>query len=122
MPHILIIDDDESMRRSLAHTLEKLGYQVSSSPDGKAGVARAAESKPDLVITDLIMPEKEGLETIMELRALHPQIKIIAMSGGGRLSNEDYLHLAKRFGAKVTLAKPFTREELKAALAEAFAG
>ena len=122
MPHILVIDDDESMRRSLVHTLEKLGHQVSSAPDGKAGVAQAAASPPDLVITDLIMPEKEGLETIMELRAQHPKIRIIAMSGGGRLSNEDYLHLAKRFGARVSLAKPFTREELKSALAEAFAG
>jgi CheY-like chemotaxis protein len=121
MPHILIIDDDASMRGSLAQTLERLGYRVSVAADGKAGVARAAESPPDLVITDLIMPEKEGLETIMELRQSHPRIKIIAMSGGGRLSNEDYLHLAKRFGAAVTLAKPFAREELKAALAQAFA-
>jgi CheY-like chemotaxis protein len=119
MPHILIIDDDEAMRRSLAQTLERLGHQVSASADGRAGVERAAANPPDLVITDLIMPEKEGLETIMELRQHHPRIKIIAMSGGGRLSNEDYLHLAKRFGATVALAKPFTREELKAALAEA---
>jgi CheY-like chemotaxis protein len=119
MARILIIDDDEGMRGSLAHTLEKLGHEVSAAADGKAGVARAIESEPDLVITDLIMPEKEGLETIMDLRALHPRIRIIAMSGGGRLSNEDYLHLAKRFGAKISLAKPFTREELKAALAEA---
>jgi DNA-binding NtrC family response regulator len=118
MAHILIIDDDASMRGSLAQTLERLGHQVSSAADGKAGVARAVESPPDLVITDLIMPEKEGLETIMELREHHPKVKIIAMSGGGRLSNEDYLHLAKRFGATVTLAKPFTREELKAVLAQ----
>jgi CheY-like chemotaxis protein len=120
MPHILIIDDDEAMRRSLGQTLERLGHQVSAAPDGKAGVARAAERAPDLVITDLIMPEKEGLETILELRAQHPRIRIIAMSGGGRLSNEDYLHLASRFGATGTLAKPFTREELKEALALAF--
>ena len=119
MARILIIDDDAAMRGSLAPTLERLGHEVSSAPDGKAGVARATEKAPDLVITDLIMPEKEGLETIMELRALYPRLKIIAMSGGGRLSNEDYLHLAKRFGASVTLAKPFSREELKAALAEA---
>ncbi len=121
MAHILIIDDDASMRGSLSHTLERLGHRVSASPDGKAGVARAAENPPDLVITDLIMPEKEGLETIMELRQQHPKIRIIAMSGGGRLSNEDYLHLAKRFGAATTLAKPFTREELKDALAQALA-
>jgi CheY-like chemotaxis protein len=119
MARILVIDDDANMRGSLAQTLERLGHQASVSPDGKEGIASAAAHPPDLVITDLIMPEKEGLETIMELRQRHPRIKIIAMSGGGRLSNEDYLHLAKRFGATVALAKPFTREELKAALAQA---
>jgi len=72
------------------------------------------------VITDLIMPEKEGLETITELRERHPGIKIIAMSGGGRLNNDDYLYMARKFGAACTLAKPFSREELKAALAKAF--
>ncbi len=121
MAHILVIEDDEHMRGSLAQTLERLGHRVTTAVDGKVGVASAAVAPPDLVITDLIMPEKEGLETIMELRQHQPSIRIIAMSGGGRLSNEDYLHLAKRFGAQFTLAKPFTRDELKAVLAQALA-
>jgi DNA-binding response OmpR family regulator len=121
MAHILVIEDDEHMRGSLAQTLERLGHRVTTAVDGRAGVESAAAAPPDLVITDLIMPEKEGLETIVELRQQHPLVRIIAMSGGGRLSNEDYLHLAKRFGAHFTLAKPFTRDELKAVLAQALA-
>jgi CheY-like chemotaxis protein len=121
MAHILVIEDDEHMRGSLAQTLERLGHRVTTAVDGRAGVESAGAAPPDLVITDLIMPEKEGLETIVELRQQHPLIRIIAMSGGGRLSNEDYLHLAKRFGAQHTLAKPFTRDELKAVLAQALA-
>jgi CheY-like chemotaxis protein len=121
MTHILVIEDDESVRGALGQTLGRLGYEVSSACNGKEGLSRAQERPPDLVITDLIMPETEGLETIIELRRRSPQIKIIAISGGGRLSTENFLGVAKKFGAHGTLAKPFSREELKAAIAAALA-
>ena len=121
MPKVLIIDDDEALRRLLLLLLPRLGYEAVAEPDGVAGLRRVGEWEPDVVITDLIMPEKEGVETIMELRRLHPEIKIIAMSGGGRGSSIDYLQIAKRCGAHRTLAKPFEREEIKTALAEVLA-
>jgi CheY-like chemotaxis protein len=119
MVHILVIEDDDSVRGALSQTLERLGYAVASASNGREGLQRALEHTPDLVITDLIMPDTEGLETIIELRRRSPQVKIIAISGGGRLSNENYLSVARKFGAHGTLAKPFSREELKAAISAA---
>ena len=116
MTHVLLIEDDASVREALAQTLQRLGYDVAAAANGKEGLAQALVRLPDLVITDLIMPETEGLETIMELKRRTPGIKIIAISGGGRLSNDDYLKVARKFGANLTLAKPFSREELKAAI------
>ena len=72
----------------------------------------SAEFAPDLVLTDILMPDKEGLETIQELLALHPKLKIVAMSGGGKFGPDSYLVLAQKLGAKATLQKPFMREEL----------
>ncbi|HEX3730882.1 MAG TPA: response regulator [Opitutaceae bacterium] len=119
MARILVIEDDEKMREALVQTLLKLGHEVAQEPNGRAGLARAAHWLPELVITDLIMPEKEGLETIVELRSGNPEIRIIAMSGGGRLSNSDFLNIALKLGAQGTLAKPFTREELREAIGAA---
>jgi DNA-binding response OmpR family regulator len=117
MARIVIIEDDESIRSLLAQMLERLGHEVFEEPDGNAGLRCVETCTPDLVITDIIMPDKEGVETILELRHRFPAIKIIAMSGGGRHSATDYLQLAKKCGAGYTLAKPFGQEELKAALA-----
>jgi DNA-binding response OmpR family regulator len=116
MIHVLLIEDDASVRVALTQTLQRLGYEVAAAANGKAGLLQAMLRPPDLVITDLIMPETEGLETIMELKRRTPAIKIIAISGGGRLSNDDYLNVARKFGASRALAKPFSREELKAAI------
>jgi DNA-binding NtrC family response regulator len=116
MAHILVIEDDDSVRKALSQTVVRLGHEVSSASNGKEGLSRAEERPPDLVITDLIMPDTEGLETIIELRRRSPQIRIIAISGGGRLSTENFLGVAKKFGAYDTLAKPFSREELKTAI------
>ncbi|HVW20329.1 MAG TPA: response regulator [Opitutaceae bacterium] len=121
MPRILVIEDDEKMREALVQTLLKLGHEVAFEPNGRAGLERAAQWLPELVITDLIMPEKEGLETIVDLRRGHPAVRIIAISGGGRLSNSDFLDVAAKLGAQGTLAKPFTRDELKAAIAAVLA-
>jgi CheY-like chemotaxis protein len=119
MARIVVIEDDEALRPMLAQMVIRLGHEVWAEADGRAGLKRVREIKPDLVITDMVMPEKEGVETIIELRRTIPGIRIIAISGGGRVSSADYLHLAKKLGAFATLAKPFGREELKAVLDQA---
>jgi CheY-like chemotaxis protein len=116
MARILIIDDDAVMRHAMRASLERHGHQVAEAGDGKAGLAVYKENVFDLVITDIIMPGMEGLETVQALRKFTPTLKIIAMSAGGKGSADDYLELASRFGARRTLRKPFTAEELLAAV------
>jgi DNA-binding response OmpR family regulator len=118
MPRILLIDDDEPFRTMLRITLTKLGHEVLEAPNGKLGLRLHFASPADLVMTDLIMPEQEGLETIRQLRGKQPAVKIVAMSGGGRINARDFLVVAKMFGANRTLVKPFSLEELQATLAE----
>lgn len=122
MSRILLVDDDESFRKMLRITLGKMGHQVVEAPNGKEALKLFQDSPPDLVMTDLIMPEKEGLETIRELRRSNPMVKIIAMSGGGRVNPGDFLKVAKILGANTVLAKPFTNEELTAALRDVSGG
>jgi CheY-like chemotaxis protein len=112
MKRILVIDDDVQVRELLRLVLEQAGYDVVEAGDGKEGVDLFHREPTDLVITDIIMPEKEGIETIRELQRGYPEVKIIAISGGGRLSAEDCLESAECFGVHLTLAKPFEREEL----------
>jgi len=114
MAHILLIDDDHAIRSVLDAMLGQLGHTVVAVGDGREGEAAARREAFDLVITDLIMPEKEGIETIQDLLKRQPKLRIIAMSGGGRGNANDYLPLAKLLGARRTLAKPFTLEELTA--------
>jgi DNA-binding response OmpR family regulator len=109
---ILIIDDDDQIRRVLRKTLERDGYDVVDAPNGKEGIKLFRENPADLVITDLIMPEKEGIETIRELRRDFPEVKIIAISGGGRIGPDSYLKMAKGLGAQRTLTKPLDGDEL----------
>jgi DNA-binding response OmpR family regulator len=122
MARILLIDDDDAVRSMLSLTLTHFGHTVTEALNGAEGLKHFARDGTDLVITDLVMPEKEGLETIMELRRLQPQVKIIAMSGGGRNKGMDYLRPAKAMGAAITLAKPFSNERLIAAVNEVLAG
>ena len=96
--------------------LEKAGHQVVEAPDGEIGARLFRQNPTDIVITDLIMPEKEGLELIMELRKEYPDIKIIAISGGGRMGPEQYLPLAEDMGANYTFAKPFGKDEILEAI------
>jgi CheY-like chemotaxis protein len=113
MSSILVIDDEEAIRTLCRRILTHEGYQVIEAPDGAEGVRQYREQRPDLIITDIIMPEKEGIETIMDLRREFPAVKIIAISGGGQATTgATCLHLAKSLGALKTLAKPFTRQEL----------
>ncbi len=112
MARILVIDDDGPVRLILRKALEGGGYEVLDAPNGKEGIALFKEGRADLIICDLIMPEKEGIETIMELRRDFPEVKIIAMSGGGHGAPDQYLSSAKSLGANATMTKPFEGEEL----------
>jgi len=116
MAHLLLIDDDESFRPMLRENLEQMGHTVTEARNGKEGLAHYASAPADLVLTDLIMPEKEGIETILDLRKKWPDVKIIAMSGGGRGSAASYLKTAQQLGAQYVLAKPFSNDELVAAI------
>lgn len=111
-PSVLVIDDEEIIRNLLRDILEHEGYRVSEAVDGDKGIRQYQENPTDLVITDLIMPGKEGIETIRELRSLFPDVKIVAVSGGGRIGPDCYLKMAKGFGALRTLNKPIRREIL----------
>jgi CheY-like chemotaxis protein len=118
MPNILIIDDDNQFRTMLRKMVERNGYEVIEASDGKEGIKLYRKNPTDLIITDLIMPDKDGIETIQELRKDFPDVKIIAISGGGRLGPHDYLHLAKMLGAQRTLTKPIELDELLKAIEE----
>lgn len=112
MARILIIDDDDQIRSTLHQVLEIEGHKVMDASNGKEGLKLFREKGADLVITDILMPEKQGIETIEELRRDFPQVKIIAISGGGRVAPYDYLDMARKSGALLTLTKPFDRGEL----------
>lgn len=122
MARILLIDDEELVRFSLRQILEIDGHEVDEAADGNEGL-RCIESVPyDLVITDILMPGKEGVETIIEARQDRPNLKIIAISGGGRFGNYDFLQLAQQFGADAVLSKPFNRQRLSELVESVLAG
>ncbi len=116
MASILLVDDDDAIRRLGQRLLARAGHEVREARNGNEALALYGQVAADVVILDLIMPDKEGLETIRELRRQHPGVKIVAMSGGGRGSAEDYLQLALMMGARRILPKPFSKEELYAAV------
>jgi DNA-binding response OmpR family regulator len=111
MASILLIDDDEMLRGVLAKALTHGGHNVIQAGDGRQGVELARVAPIDIVITDLIMPVQEGVETIMTLRRERPALPIIAMSGGAS-NSKLYLDIAGKIGARRVLAKPFTPKEL----------
>ncbi|HLJ20796.1 MAG TPA: response regulator [Stellaceae bacterium] len=113
MANILVIDDDEAMRRFVALALGRQGHAVAEAADGAEALKIMGERAIDLVITDLLMPETDGIETIMELRRLYPATKIIAISGGGEYqSGKGFLRAAESLGADRTLMKPFQFQQL----------
>ena len=120
MRRILIIDDDTLFRQMLRQMLERAGYEVVEAEDGKKGTELFREAPTDLIITDIIMPEKEGIETIIELKREFAEVKIIALSGGGRLKAKECLNGAKGLGASHIFTKPFDRKELLEAIQELF--
>lgn len=116
MALILLIDDDRELRWTLRLMLEEAGHEVVEAADGVAGVELQSRIEPELIVTDIIMPEKEGIETILDLRRHDPNARIIAISGGGRLTPDDFLSAARRLGAYRSLKKPFRREQLLEAI------
>jgi CheY-like chemotaxis protein len=115
---ILVIDDDPLVRRTIGRILQKRGYSVEFAADGRQGLYAYRIVQPDLVITDIVMAAKDGLQTIRELRSRSPAAKIIAISGGNPASKGDLLAAAMALGASGAIAKPFAPEELLAKVAE----
>ncbi len=119
MAQILIIEDDADIRSLYRRILEQAGYHVIEASDGNIGIKLYRENLPDLIITDIIMREKEGLQTIMELRRDFPQVKIIAVSGGGEaIAASTCLSLAARLGAQRTMSKPVSQTDFLKAIRE----
>jgi len=119
MTRVLVIEDNAAMRELLRTILEQEHYEVLEAPDGEVGTQLFREQRPDVVLTDILMPKKDGLETIRDLRNEWPQVKIIAMSGGGyrMMTQQSVLGAAADFGALRTLAKPFSCQALLRAVA-----
>jgi DNA-binding response OmpR family regulator len=109
---ILVIDDDDDVRETICDILRAAGYEVEQASDGDQGLRAFGQTGFDLIVTDILMPQKEGIETILEIRDGNPEIKIIAISGGDRTGNYAYLEMAKKLGADKTLKKPFAPRQL----------
>jgi len=119
MARILVIDDETPIRSMLRDVLEQDSHEVKEACNGKEAFSIFRESEFDLIITDLVMPEKSGIDLIMELKKEFPDIKVIAISGGGGITGRfDYLPIAKLIGAKAILNKPFHMNELRETITE----
>lgn len=121
MADILLIDDDETFRDVLACALEQSGHTVRQAANGIEGLRIYRQSPADLVITDIVMPEKEGLDVIRDLHREFPAARVIAMSGGLAQDPKLYLFMAEKFGAAAVLAKPFQLADLAKAVDTALA-
>ena len=122
MARILVVEDDPLQRRHLVSILEQEGHEVIEAEDGVQAFLRFADDRPDAVITDLIMPEQEGVETIGKIRRIDPDVPIIAVSSGGLLRSELFLEMAARLGATRTVKKPYDERHLIAVLETLLAG
>lgn len=120
MKRILLIEDDSTLRWFLYQSLNQAGYVVIEAIHGADGLLQLRNNPVDLVITDMLMPEMDGVETIQQLRRTFPDVKIIAISGGGLASPDHYLKIARKLGADKTLKKPFTFPELLGAIHELY--
>lgn len=122
MSRVLVIDDDKFVRTSIRAVLEGAGHEVSDASDAETGLGMQRANPFDVAIIDLIMPQKEGLETIRELKRDFPALPIIAISGGGEIVRKNFFQAAELFGATVTLEKPFDGGDLITALSTAVEG
>lgn len=113
MPSVLVVDDEEQIRKLIRETLEQGGYEVTEAHDGKEGLHAYRQQPSDLVIMDILMPDQDGLESIMTLRREFPAAKIIAITGGSDMIGIlNFLDVAKMLGARRTLQKPFEMKTL----------
>ncbi len=119
---VLVVDDDSGVLKMTEIMLSDAGYNVIVTASAREGLEMLQAQKVDLIITDIIMPEMEGIELITQLKQDHPSLPIMAISGGGRSHNTDFLKFAKKLGAKTVLEKPFRREALLDAVTRALAG
>ena len=113
---VLVIDDEEGLRRMYRELFQERGYEVITAEDGNKGIELFGREQPAVVILDIIMPEKEGVETMIELKKLDPNVKVIAVSGGGQIKAQEYLNVMRHFGAEYTFQKPVSTGELLGAV------
>ena len=109
---VLVVDDDVMVLQAVVILLEDHGFNVLAAVDGDQGLREYRTHRPDVILTDIIMPQKEGISLIRDLRREFPEAKIVAMSGGGRVGNSDYITIAKALGADTGLNKPFDEDQL----------
>lgn len=121
MAAILVVDDEEPIRFALRQLLESAGHAVEEAEDGKKALGAAKLRDFDLVITDILMPGKDGIEAIMELKKARPRLPVIAISGGGQVGARTYLEMADAFSADRTMAKPIRARDILAAVDELLA-
>src|SRR5215212_6500976 len=114
--HVLLCEDDIDVRTVLVRLLERLGCRVTQAENGGEALQKHTADPADVVLTDMIMPEKDGIETIRAFRQQFPDVRLVAMSGGAIAGAVVYLHLALRMGASAVLPKPFTVRELASAI------
>lgn len=119
MLRVLVIDDEAMVRKIVRKMLERSGHTVVEAENGKLGIEQLKTATFDLVVTDIIMPEMEGIETLINVKRQRPETQVIAMSGGGRTGNVDFLQTAQKLGAAAILHKPFTMASLASAVEEA---
>jgi DNA-binding response OmpR family regulator len=112
MPGVLIVEDEKDLREMLKISLSRKQFTVMEANNGKDAIIHFKPSVTDIVITDLIMPEEDGLKVIMKLKELKPSLKIVAISGGGKAGPGSYLNLAKALGADAVFSKPFSVQEM----------
>ncbi|MFT3781207.1 MAG: response regulator [Nibricoccus sp.] len=116
MARVLVVDDDEQFRAVLVRVLLKCAHEVKEARNGREALVLFSEFIPDIVVTDIMMPEKDGLELVPALRRQKSPVKIIACSGGGHVAAEELLHLARLLGADRVLFKPFALGDLTSAI------
>jgi CheY-like chemotaxis protein len=116
MADILIVDDEVALRKNLGLVLTRKGHFIREASNGREALHLIADKLPDLLVTDLFMPVKDGIEIIREVRRLHPQLPIIAMSGGLKGDQDVFLKMAEHMGVKATLSKPFSIQDFQAAV------
>jgi DNA-binding response OmpR family regulator len=122
MPGILLVEDDNDLREMLKDTLSRKNFTVLEAKNGRDAIMHFKPAVIDLVVTDLIMPEEDGLKVIMRLREMKPGLKIIAISGGGKAGPGSYLNLARALGADAIYSKPFSINDLITRIEELLVG